>query len=65
MDQRFNRGRYDAERTVTAFTGRLRDDVDLDQLRAAITSTIEPTVQPASVSLWLRERREAGPRASL
>jgi len=50
---------------VTAFTGRLRDDVDLDQLRAAITSTIEPMVQPASVSLWLRERREAGPRASL
>ena len=65
VDQRFNRARYDAERTVTAFTGRLRDEVDLDLLRAAITSTIGRTVQPASVSLWLRQRREAGPRASL
>jgi hypothetical protein len=65
VDQRFNRMRYDAERTATAFTGRLRDDVDLDQLRAAITSTIGRTVQPASVSLWLRERQEAGPKASL
>jgi hypothetical protein len=65
VDQRFNRAHFDAERTVTAFTGRLRDDVELDQLRAAITSTIGRTVQPASVSLWLRGRREAGPRASL
>ena len=55
VDRRFNRARYDAERTVTAFAGRLRDDVDLDQLRAAITSTVGRTVQPASVSLWLRE----------
>ena len=54
VDRRFNRSRYDAERTVAAFGGRLRDEVDLGQLRTEIGAAIEKTVQPASVSLWLR-----------
>ena len=54
VDHRFNRARYDAERTVAAFSGRLRDEVDLDQLSAEITGTVARTVQPASVLLWLR-----------
>ena len=54
VDRRFNRARYDAERTVAAFVGRLRDEVDLGQLDAEIMATVARTVQPTSVSLWLR-----------
>jgi MFS family permease len=55
VDRRFNRNRYDAERTVAAFAGRLRDEVDLDHLRAEILATVAQTVEPVSISLWLRE----------
>ena len=55
VDRRFNRTRYDAERTVAAFAGRLRDEVDLEQLRAEILATVRQAVEPSSVSLWLRE----------
>ena len=55
VDRRFNRDRYDAERTVAAFVSRLRDDVDLQQLRGEILATVARTVEPASISLWLRE----------
>jgi hypothetical protein len=55
VDRRFNRSRYDAERTVAAFAGRLRDEVDLDALRAEILATVSAAVEPSSVSLWLRE----------
>src|ERR1035437_1525753 len=55
VDRRFNRSRYDAERTVAAFADRLRDEVDLDQLRAEILATVTATVEPSSVALWLRE----------
>ena len=54
VDRRFNRARYDAERIVAAFAGRLRDEVDLGQLRTEITAAADHTVQPVSVSLWLR-----------
>ena len=53
VDRRFNRGRYDAEHIVAAFSGRLREDVDLENLRAHISATVVRTVQPASVSVWL------------
>jgi hypothetical protein len=55
VDRRFNRARYDAERTISAFAGRLRAEVDLEQLRAEILATVAQTVEPSSVSLWLRE----------
>jgi hypothetical protein len=55
VDRRFNRSRYDAERTVAAFASRLRDEVDLEQLRAEILATVSTAVEPSSVSLWLRE----------
>jgi hypothetical protein len=54
VDRRFNRARVDAERIAAAFAGRLRDEVDLNQLGSEITSTVARTIQPASVSLWLR-----------
>ena len=55
VDRRFNRARYDADRTVSAFAARLRDEVDLEQLRIEILATVIRTVEPSSVSLWLRE----------
>jgi hypothetical protein len=55
VDRRFNRTRYDAERTVAEFASRLRDEVDLEQLRAEILATVSQAVEPVSVSLWLRE----------
>jgi hypothetical protein len=55
VDRRFNRARYDSERTVAEFAARLRDEVDLEQLRTEILATVSATVEPSSVSLWLRE----------
>ena len=54
VDRRFNRRRYDAAQTVERFSGRLRDQVDLDTLSAELLGVVDQTVQPVSASLWLR-----------
>jgi hypothetical protein len=61
VDQRFNRRRYDAARTVDSFTARLRDLVDRDALDAALLAVIEQTVEPTQASLWLVTSTNAPP----
>jgi hypothetical protein len=55
VEQRFNRARYDGDRTLALFAGRMRDEVDLGRLATEIAATVARTVEPASVSLWLRD----------
>jgi hypothetical protein len=54
VDRRFYRSRYDAQREIESFTARVRDEVEVDRLAVALSTTLERTMQPASSSIWLR-----------
>jgi len=54
VDRRFDRARVDRDRSVVGLGNRLRDAVELDAIRADVLGTIDATVRPASVAVWLR-----------
>jgi hypothetical protein len=56
VDRRFNRARYDADLTVTAFAARLKDAVDLDAVQADLASVVQRALEPVHVSLWTNDR---------
>lgn len=60
IDRRFFRRKYDAQRTLEAFAATVRDETDLDALMVELMRVIQETMEPESVTVWLREPSSNG-----
>jgi hypothetical protein len=56
VDRRFNRARYDADRTIAAFAARLTGAVDLDNVQADLAGAVREVLEPTHVSVWVSQR---------
>jgi hypothetical protein len=56
VDRRFNRARYDSDKTLAAFAARLKDAVDLDAVRDDLAGVVHQALEPAHVSVWISQR---------
>jgi hypothetical protein len=57
VDRRFNRTRYDADQTLTAFAARLKDAVDQDAVRADLLGIVHSSLEPTHAAVWVRPVR--------
>jgi hypothetical protein len=57
VDHRFNRAKYDAERTLAAFAARLTEELDAEAVHDDLAHTVHAALAPVHVSIWLAERR--------